>query len=188
MTTEPNMTPSDDEPSLMRAACYPPPDGRPLVSKDPLFDSAEYYDWRDNETLQHECVEAVLEDWADLHYEKGVNIREMIAQNCPVEITAYKRDEIDERHRARMGASLADSLAEFLAEDFGDMDGDIPGWSKDVERDVASEFAQLIERLFEKHKIHSWRCEPVATRILDASEVETILRAENPDWFEEDAG
>ena len=44
----------------------------------------------------HESVEETLEDWADAHYERGVNIREMIAQHTPVEIDAYREMPIGE--------------------------------------------------------------------------------------------
>lgn len=184
MTTPvPTDPPRDDDPSLMRDACYPRP---PEKTLDDIFDGATYYDWQDGEELAAESVEECLERWLDANWERGVNVREQIKRDCPVEITAYNRNPIDDRDRARWARRLAEDLREAVAEDFGDMDGDVPGLGAEAETDIATEFVDAIKRVFEKHEVHSWRCEEAATRVYSAEEVEKIMREHDPGLFEEE--
>ncbi len=180
--TIPTTEPRDDDPSLLRDACYPQP--TPPASP---FDSATYYDWKDSESLSCESVEECLERWLDDNYEKGVNVREQIKRDCPIKITAYERKPIEPSDLQSTAESLVEQAQEWFAEEFGDQDNEIPGWNADVDKELAAGFAEVMARVFAAREIESWQCEQVGARTYSAEEVEKILREHEPSLFEEEA-
>ena len=156
--------------------------GAPLKDGGPAFDNATYYDCSDPEQLAHETVADALESIFDYSYEQGESITACIARLAPVIVTAYERMAIDEKWCARQAERLAENLTQTLEEEFGNPDGTT----------LVIENTQPIEALIRAavdraaKEARVWGCEAVATREYSATEIEAVLRAHCPSWFEEE--
>lgn len=152
----------------------------PATSADP-FDNAEYYDCLDSDTLCHTSPEEAVEDWLDHWMEPGCDVRKIIeAHEC--EITAYRREQVTEKWIQSMAEVLLDRAAEDFQEDFGDPHGEHQVLSDEVLKDCQPAMVAVVQKLVADGNV--WRCERVASRVLDEDEVETMMREYNPHWFE----
>ncbi len=151
------------------------------------FESADYYDTGDPEELDHETVEGALEYWLDGYGGPGSRAADDIRSHAPVTVVAYRRQQITPLHLHRLADDLAERAREQLSDDFGGPEGDLPGFSNDAQAELAHTFEVALVELVRSREIHSWQCEEVARRTYSAEEVEAILRASAPEWFEDEA-
>lgn len=154
----------------------------PATGADP-FDSADYYDCRDSETLHHTSPEEAVEAWLDHWMEPGCDVRKIIEEH-ECEITAYRRESVTEDWIRSHTEGLLEHLAECLAEDFGNPSGDECIDDEALKGCMPAMMAAVRQVATEAHV---WRCERIASRVLDEDEVETMMREHNPHWFETDA-
>jgi hypothetical protein len=152
-----------------------------MTTQPDPFDTAEYYDWRDSETLTDESVEECLENLFDFWHVPGESIAASIDKHSPVTINAYAREIMSEDWVDSMGSYLLETLQEQWADNFGDPDGD----DLDVTPGHMATLVATVRLLIQGWAV--WRCEKVAEREYDADEVEKILRAQCPHWFKEEA-
>jgi len=147
------------------------------------FDSAEYYDCRDSETLHHEGIEEAVEDWLDHWMEPGCDVRKILEEH-ECEVTAYRREVVTEDWIRSQAEGLLEHLAEGFAVDFGN-----PSADKCIDDEALKAclpaMMEAVRKLVANASV--WRCERVASRVLDEDEVETMMRERNPHWFESHA-
>jgi len=147
------------------------------------FDSAEFYDCFDSESLTHGTPEEAVEAWVDFWMDRDADITAVIREHAPCTVTAYRAEEIGEKWIQGLAESLLKRTEESLVEYFGnpndyddecisdaDLKACLPAMVCAVQR-VVSHF-------------HVRRCEPVATRTLNADQIEAMMREYCPYWFE----
>lgn len=145
---------------------------------------AEFYDCADSDRLTHTTPEEAVADWLDTHFEQGEPLGACIARVSPVELVAYRREEVADAWLAMHAESFLESAAESFSEEYGDPDGD------GDELDDAAIQAALPDMIAALRKLCAegtvWRCDRVAKVELDAETVERMMREHCPEWFEEE--
>lgn len=150
---------------------------------DDAYDSARFYDCRDSERLSHVTPEAAIEELLDVHYEEGESTVSCIARLSPIEVTGYNRIAISESERDSWAGCLAVDLIEMIEELYGD-----PGHSvclaDGIEPEITRRMREAIDWVLEHGTLLA--CTPVGKRVYEAAEVETMMRLDNPQWFEDE--
>lgn len=141
------------------------------------FDDADFYDCcEDCEELSHETVEDAIAAHID---DRGPgDILADIVAATPLTVYAYKREVVSESWLASASRVLAAHLDELWGEEYGDPDGR----NNPDEEQIAAALFPGIAAAVKPWRV--WRCKEVATREYSAAEVEALMRAANPDWFE----
>lgn len=151
------------------------------MSTNDDFDNADYYDCRDSEMLHHTSPEEAVEDWLDHWMEPGCDVRKIIEEH-ECEITAYRPEVVTEDWIRSQAEGLLEHLAENFAGDFGNPSAD-ECMDDEALKECMPAMMTAVRQVVAKANV--WRCERVASRVLDADEVEAMMREHNPHWFEQ---
>jgi hypothetical protein len=153
------------------------------TTHDKAFEDADFFDCRDSDTLHHTSPEEAVEDWLDHWMEPGCDLRKIIEEH-ECEIVAHRREVVTEDWIRSHAEGLLEHLAECFAEDFGSPNADecIDG---DALKDAMPAMMEAVRKVVAD--AHVWRCERVASRVLDEDEVGAMMREYNPHWFESHA-
>ena len=144
------------------------------------FEGCVYYACNDPEELCLESPEeAIVERWI-LHDTKCPLARESIPE---MTVKGYVRDEIDIESESESCAETAvERFDEYLSDEYGDPNGDHKAISKESREVLVSELTAAFAKALKSVTV--WRCSIAASRTYSPTEVEAILRAEMPEWFE----
>lgn len=149
------------------------------------FPVGDFYDCRGSERLTHESPEDAIEEWIDLWLSPGCDTSAMIREHSPVKLSVFRRMSQDETWIERRARNALACLAEEFSEEYGDPDGYLDdGLGLEAQKECLPAVVQAF-RAFLAHGT-SWGCEVVATVVLDAAEVEAMMREHNPGWWDTD--
>ncbi len=144
------------------------------------FDNAELYDCCDSEALTHTTPEEAVEAWLDGWMEPGCDVLAVIRERGECEITAYRHETVDAQDIDSIANGLLDDLSDWFSRTLGNPNGSD---SDDEARKGSLPFMrQAVQEFVAASRV--WRCERVATRTLEADEIEAMMREYNPSWFE----
>lgn len=152
---------------------------------DDQFDSAEFYDACDSEVYTATTPEEAVEAWLDFWMEPGCDVAALIREHAPCEVIAYRREVVSDEWIRSEAEWLFDRVSERFEEDFGNPDADPCHADADLDACMPAMMA-AVRQLVTRGKV--WRCERVATRVLNAEQIEAMMREYNPEWFEKDGG
>lgn len=145
-----------------------------------VFDNAAFYDCEDRnpENLVHDTPEDAIADFLEWRngFDGEQGMIETIRGLESLTVEAYQPRPLDEKWIDNAAESLAERLQDDWAEDFGDPDGD-----HQIEPDVDA-LREVVRKAVEG--VHVWQCEVVASRTYTVEEVEAMMRAHAPEWFE----
>ena len=142
-----------------------------------------YFDCGDAERLQHEDVEDAVEEWVEMWLSPGCDVAAEIRAHAPVTVTEYQRAVVDDGFALGVAGALLERAAESFGEEFGDPDGDDDGIGEDEQAQLLPAMVAVVRRLYDSARV--WNCEKIGERVLGAEEVEKMMRAHNPSWFED---
>jgi hypothetical protein len=158
-------------------ALSPPPE-------EPVFPEADYYACNDPETLTHETPEEALEDHLDGFLGPKMTVAEVVAaiRENSITVTAYRRGTVSEKLMEQWADNLLESLGETFSDEHGDPDaGPCDAFPDDAEKVMREAVKSIVSRST------VWRCEAIGEVDLTPDQIEKLMRAQRPDWFEEDA-
>ena len=151
----------------------------------PEFPKADCYDCRNSETLSHETPEEAIEYLIDNEGLPRETMGEIIKRLAPVTVTGYVRRLVTDEWIGRIAGSVVEGAVDSWEEEYGDPDG-VTGdaiTTKAVTR-AEGTVARALRELYADARV--WPCDPIKPSIvLDAAQVEEMMRAYNPEWFEE---
>ncbi len=152
---------------------------REIVASDP-FDSCDYYDTDEStDSLTHDRPNGAIEYHFDELHEKGVSILECIAKRGPVTVYGFDRQVVSDEEIESYARRAAETVAEAFDEEYGDPHDTVHAVNI---HDLADALLPAIKEQIGKTTVYS--CERVAERVYSPAEVEAVLRAECPQWFE----
>ena len=146
------------------------------------FDGALYYDCNDSDVLEHESVEACLDEYFDSHMTREGNAEAQIRALCPITVNAFMRKEVDDSWLSWICDALAERVSETFDEEYGNPDGGSE-WESDTVAGLAKKFKPIVAE-FVAGNVTSWQCKQVASRTYDEDQAVAMMRQENPHWFE----
>lgn len=126
------------------------------------FDTADFYDCRDNEQLTHETPAEAIEDFLDHNAEPGCDYAALIREHAPVTVKAHRRAVVRESFIDAQARDCAERAAEAFSDEFGNPDGDDDGMDADAFKDALPLFRQAVVQLYEHANV--WTCEPCGRR------------------------
>lgn len=136
----------------------------------------DFYSCSDGENLSFtdaaEAVQQHLENYA----ETGSTLRGLIAEHCPLTLTAYERVKVDPAKEAfREAQRLAEYAAETWAENYGGPDGEMDATDDQVAA-LATAMEPALRAFFQG--LESWNCEEVGSVELSSEDVTELLAEE----------
>jgi len=151
--------------------------------KLPEFPDVEFYSCTDGERLEYESPEEAIESWVDGWLSPGCDTAKIVHETLPVTtVGCYKRSVIPDKWKVDLVERLLDELDERFADsDFADPDGAPDNEAKTA---AAKAMREAVDAYLDKAGV--WACEQVAEVELDKEQVEAILRAHCPEWFDLD--
>jgi hypothetical protein len=145
---------------------------------------AEFWDCRDAEYLAHVDPISALEDFVDVHRERGRSLEEVIREMGPFPVEAYRREPVTEQHIEDATDRALEAARESLEEEseLGDPRDDHPMFKVDVLAKHRPAFVAVVRALAADGIV--WQCAPSHSVELTPDDVIEILRVERPEWFE----
>lgn len=144
-------------------------------------DSATYYDCCDSHELHCATPEEAIDEWLELldAPEEGQSLCDWIREHAPVEVTAYKRDEVSDAWYRFQAGWLADTIETAWWERYGNPDSgdaDIDSFREELTK----EFEAALRRVVGPIKVRS--CSPCGKRKYSADEVIAMMRRPEEDF------
>jgi len=149
------------------------------------FDTADFYDCRDSETLTCESVTETIEGWLDGFLAPGCDTSAIIREGGPIEVTAFRRTVIPDPEIKHAAEDAAERAEEILAEEYADPDGDGSIFPKEARAVLEESIAAALRVAMKTADI--WACQKCGKRTYSVEEVEKMMRDENPDWWDEES-
>ena len=150
----------------------------------PEFPKAAYYDCCDSDQLEHEtpeeAVEYLIEQAVD---HKDEPVLDTIRSVSPVTVTAYERHAVTDEWINRIAGSAVEQAADSWEEEYGNPDGAAVSFSPKAVAAAEVAMARVLREFWSS--VDVWVCDPIEPLVvLDAAQVEEMMRAYNPEWFE----
>lgn len=147
----------------------------------PEFPKADYYDCGETEVLTHKTPEEAVEYEVDCWGEPGCDASTIIRERGSLTVTCYQRMVVPDNFPARIAASMVEGAVESWGEEFGnpyDAGDEFP------EAAVAAARAKLEAAIRELYAAGTvWGCEVISDVVLDAEQIEAMMREHRPDWW-----
>lgn len=150
---------------------------RPLTP----FETCDFYDARECETLTCESAEEALEEYVDGMLTLGCDTARIILEHGSFEIRGFRRGVISDSTVQAFANSTLDQLDEYLGEDYGDPDGGTM-FSKAASAECIEELKVVIRKVCDRATV--WACERIATQTYEPEEVLALMKKKCPSWFE----
>ncbi len=144
---------------------------------------AEYYSCTDSDTLVHGDEAEAVADWLDGWMSPGCDVLAVIRARSPIEVIAYEREVMPDNFASNVAARLVESAIEDWGEDFGPAD-DAPDVDDAAIKAAEEAVTAALRALYATMTV--WRCAQVSKHLLSAEEVEAMMRAHSPEWFEDE--
>jgi hypothetical protein len=150
------------------------------------FDTAELYDCRDSEFIDHTSpAEAIAELIENDYMERDADVRQLIREKVgSVTVVAYRSKDITDEWIGNEAERLLELAQDDYYEEHGEGSQDfLPDLNAaSVELDMVA----LLKRLYGDDR-RIWDITQVGQRTYDADAIEALMREERPEWFEEAA-
>lgn len=145
---------------------------------------ADFYDCRDSDRYTHHTPAEAVEEYLEMFMTLECDTSVMLTEHAPVTITAYRRNTIPMRWLEQQAGNLLEQLAEAYAEaeEWPDPDGSDNGLGKAAELDAQPAMLAAVQKFMAHAKV--WSCSKIGEVILNADEVEAMMREHRPDWWE----
>ena len=145
------------------------------------FDGADYYDCCDSQLLRHDSPSEAIEDMLDMWATPDCDMVALIEEHAPITVTAYHRSEITDAEWTAFALNAAAGILDSINEEYGDPDGGHE--LRETEESLGAALEPALRAWCKEH-YQPWRCNPSGERVYEAAEVEALMRADNPHWFE----
>lgn len=145
--------------------------------------AADYYDARDSEDLTHESIAEAVEEYLDCFIDRDREPIDAIREHAPIEVTAFRRRSVDGGWIEGTARTCLEHAAEAWGEEYGDPDGGDEFDEADYDRALPA-MAAVLRDFLDKDGPTVWACSPVGKYSYSAEEVEAMMRAHRPDWFD----
>jgi len=157
----------------------PSKEGGPMI---PTIPEGDFYDCGDGEQLSHESPEEAVEDWLEGWLEPDCDVSAAIREQAPIELTVFRRNALEAGWVERQAEMALETLEESFSEEYGDPEA---GLSDSQFERAKKECLPALTKAFQDFisQFEVWRCDPIAKVILDADQIEEMMRAYNPDWW-----
>lgn len=152
------------------------------------FDGADYYSTdEDCETLEHEHPVSAIEYLVDGYWpRKPMTVHEALGELGDITVYAWRRKPIPEIEWTAFGQHALEAMAEAFDEEYSSPDEGVLSRAGVDEPTLAKELGEVFRRYVSDGGKDNpvWCCTPCGERVYTRAEVETLLREENPGWFE----
>ena len=144
-----------------------------------------FWDVSDADRLTHTSPEEAIVEYAEECYEADVPVLDWIKRVCPIEVSGYARKTVDPGFIASLAEDAVEHFTERVDEEYGDPEGDMDLFSQEEQKAFCMGLQLVFAQALSKATI--WQWEVVEKRSFTAEQVESLLRSDCPEWFEEDA-
>jgi hypothetical protein len=158
----------------------------PEPEDESAFANADYYSTsKDADLLVHETSTAAIEELVEANTHRG-GARGAIIFLGTITVYAYQRKSAEEGDWTRWGSGAANHMAEWFDDEYG-FGGSVLRRTGVHEPTLAAELGEV----FKQHITDSgktnpvWQCDRVGELAYSSTEVEALMREENPQWFTE---
>ena len=138
----------------------------------------DFYDCEESERLNYTSAEEAVEAYLDANAEPKCDMVGLIRQLSPIAVKVMRRNVVTDAFRKILAERLFETLCTEWEEAYGDPEGIEPDG---IEDDVKEKLEALL--LTDLPRV-GWQCTECASVLLSAKEVEAMMRAHAPEWFE----
>jgi hypothetical protein len=141
------------------------------------FNACEFFDCADSEVLTWSSpVEAIRHFIGDFLSPDTTpeEVRAAVVQRCPLVVSGYAREQVDEARRRAFVSALCAKLLEDYEEEYGDPRGESKFISDAALTEVRRLMRVAVDRFCESAR--AWPCRKVAERSYSVEEIMEIMR------------
>lgn len=150
----------------------------------PEFPDGEFYACNDPESLTCTEPDEAIEEYLDGFLAPTMTAAETLAavREVGVTVTTYRRTVLDEKEIEAWAYSALEHLGELFSDENGNpYDGPCDAFPEDAEQVMREAVKSILSRTT------VWRCEAAGAVELSPDQIEEWVRANRPDWLEDDA-
>lgn len=146
---------------------------------------AELYDCLDRGNLSYEDPAEAVSELLDDSHENGVSIADCIAKVSPIELHCYNRRTVTNDWIEDLAGVLIEDVEERFCEEFYQADnyGDSAPFDKESRAAATKSMIEAVKAVV--GDVKPYDCEEIAMVMLEAEQVEEMMREHCPEWFEE---
>jgi ASC-1-like (ASCH) protein len=149
----------------------------------PNIPEGDFYDCSDGEQLQYTEPEEAVEYWLEGWLEPNCDVSAVIREQAPIELTVFKRNELEPGWVESQAERALDQVEQCFDDEYGNPNGTDPGTWTESRKKCFQAVVEAFKSFVTDHQI--WRCDPIAKVMLDAEQIEEMMRAYNPDWWDD---